>query len=101
MLDRIEISGFRTCDAVTLDGLGKVTALIGRNSAGKSNVLQAIQAMARLATASGPEASVWSDVPSIIKGQRDDGRGLSFRADVTFGAHRYRYSVRRVSADPF
>jgi predicted ATPase len=47
MLKRIQIRNFRSCKDVTLDNLPPVTALIGRNGAGKTNVLKAIDWMAR------------------------------------------------------
>jgi len=42
MLHSIEINGFRSCDSVVLDDLDYLVALVGRNGAGKSNILRAI-----------------------------------------------------------
>jgi len=50
MLTRVEIKEFRSCHNVVLDDLSPVTALVGRNGAGKSNILQAIQSAAHTAT---------------------------------------------------
>jgi energy-coupling factor transporter ATP-binding protein EcfA2 len=50
MLTRVEIENFRSCSNVTIDKIGQIVALIGRNAAGKSNILQAIRWMANSAT---------------------------------------------------
>src|SRR4051812_3485570 len=48
MLTRIEIDGFRTFERVIVD-FGPLTALVGPNAAGKSNLLDAIELLSRLA----------------------------------------------------
>jgi len=53
MLTRVEIKQFRSCHGVVLDNLGPMTVLAGRNAAGKTNILQAIQLAAGFAV-SGP-----------------------------------------------
>lgn len=50
MLRKIHIQDFRLCKDVLIDGLSDVTALVGRNGAGKTNILQAIDQTARAAT---------------------------------------------------
>lgn len=50
MLTSVHIRNFRSCKDVRLDGLGAIVALAGRNGAGKSNILQAIDCVARFAT---------------------------------------------------
>lgn len=57
MFKRIHIQNFRSCADVTLDSLGSITALVGRNGAGKTNLLRAIHWLARTATASEPIAA--------------------------------------------
>lgn len=42
LIRRIRITGFRSLQAVELDSLGHLTALVGKNSSGKSNVLRAL-----------------------------------------------------------
>ena len=51
MLQRVEITNYRSCHGVVLDNLGAVTVLIGRNAVGKSNILRGIQWAASAATA--------------------------------------------------
>lgn len=34
MLTRVEITKFKSCENLVLDGLGQITALVGRNGAG-------------------------------------------------------------------
>lgn len=43
-LDRINIQGFRSIESVTLDDCGGFNVVIGKNNAGKSNILLAINA---------------------------------------------------------
>ena len=43
MFKRIQIDRFRSCENVVLDDLGSMTALVGRNGVGKTNVLKAIE----------------------------------------------------------
>lgn len=54
MLSSVRIRNFRTCKDVRIAGLDKtpVVALIGKNATGKSNILQAIEWVARTASAS-------------------------------------------------
>src|SRR5205807_6772831 len=44
-LRSLEVRNFRSLEHVTLDGLGQFNVLIGRNNAGKSSVLVALQAV--------------------------------------------------------
>jgi predicted ATPase len=50
MLKKIHIQKFRLCGDVVIDNVGKILALVGRNGAGKSNILQAIFQTSRIAT---------------------------------------------------
>jgi predicted ATPase len=50
MLKRIHIKGFRSCHDVLLEDLGPLTAIVGRNGSGKTNILRAINWLARAAT---------------------------------------------------
>jgi predicted ATPase len=58
MLTRIEIGKFRSCENVVLDNIDRMTALVGRNGAGKTNILQAIRWIARSASEPGSHDSV-------------------------------------------
>lgn len=52
MLTHVHIRNFRSCVDVTLDNLDYIAVLLGRNGAGKTNILRAIHWMARIATTS-------------------------------------------------
>ena len=54
MISRVEIQRYRSCQGTLLEGLGAFTVLVGRNGAGKSNILQAVDWIARTATATSP-----------------------------------------------
>ncbi len=56
MLTRVEISKFRSCEDLVLDNLGPMTVLVGRNGAGKTNILRGIEWAARTATLNDPGA---------------------------------------------
>jgi ABC-type branched-subunit amino acid transport system ATPase component len=54
MLTRAHIKNVLSCGEIDLQDLSQVTALVGRNGAGKSNVLRAIEWAARTAVSSKP-----------------------------------------------
>lgn len=80
MLKKIHIRHYRSCDDVVLDDLGPVTALVGENAAGKSNVLRAIDWLARAATE--------TETPSL--GQSSH---IEIYAIVELGGHHYAYKL--------
>jgi energy-coupling factor transporter ATP-binding protein EcfA2 len=89
MLKRVEIKGFRSCRHVVLDDLGPLTVLVGRNAAGKSNILQAIFWLTSNATSSTP--SLFS--PHVVE------RAFAVRSVV--GEDTYDYSFEMlVHLDP-
>jgi predicted ATPase len=49
MLKTLKVSGFKSLDDVTLD-FPRLTVLFGPNASGKSNILDAVQALSRFAT---------------------------------------------------
>ena len=49
MLTSIHIKNYRSCFDTKIESLGNVTALIGRNGAGKSNILRAIEWLSQAA----------------------------------------------------
>jgi len=51
MLRSFKVSGFKSLKEVRLEGLPALTVFFGPNAAGKSNILDAIQALSRIATA--------------------------------------------------
>jgi predicted ATPase len=82
MLLRAHISKFRSCTDVELDALGTITALVGRNGAGKSNVLRAVSWAARVATGavSSSERSLYlADTGSVELEFELDDRRLVYR----------------------
>src|SRR5205823_906450 len=83
MLSRIRIENFRSCKDVLLDGLGSITALIGRNGSGKTNILRAIDWMARSATSTDSDPSHFIRRLSV---------GTKVTADMECGGSRYRYA---------
>jgi ABC-type Na+ transport system ATPase subunit NatA len=83
MLTRVHIVNFRLCRDVELDNAGPVVALIGKNGAGKSNILQAIWAGARAASSTEPIA-----VSEVL------GRfGLSITLEFALPEGSFRYQV--------
>jgi len=81
MLKRINITQFRSCHGVILDDLGPVTALVGRNGAGKTNVLKAIEWVASGATSATPPFK------QLVMGVKE----VSVEVDIE--GKTYRYSI--------
>ncbi len=46
MIRQLEIEGFRAFPRFVLGGLGRVNLLVGKNSSGKTSVLEAVEALA-------------------------------------------------------
>lgn len=87
MLRRVEIDGYRSCQSVVLDDLTPLTALIGRNGAGKTNVLQAIETAAQTAGAS-YDSFDWVTP------------GLRISLEFCVGGREYRYTVAHPCVGP-
>ena len=85
MLTKVRIQNFRLCRDVTLENLGATTALVGRNGAGKSNILQAIAQTARMATSTD---AIGLPGPAVAS-------RLPFSAALEFGTveAQYRYQI--------
>jgi ABC-type Na+ transport system ATPase subunit NatA len=83
MLERLKIKNFRSCKDITLDGLGPVTALVGWNAAGKSNILKAVEWFARTATGNLPSHRIF-----IF------GESSSASAEIVLKKKRYFYSIQ-------
>jgi predicted ATPase len=84
MLKRFRVQGFRSCQDVTLDNLGYVTALIGHNGSGKTNQLQAIEFFAQFA-ANVDDASLHSSTTQPTS---------EFEADIALNSNVYRYTIK-------
>jgi hypothetical protein len=87
MLDSIEIKNFRSCDDVQLRLGEPVVALVGKNGAGKTNLLHAIQLVADLC--------VGEAEPAFGLRPRDVSKPTSFSLKFTIGSHAYEYRTRR------
>ena len=87
MLDFIEINNFRSCESVQLQLGEPVVALLGKNGAGKTNVLHAIQLVADLCV--GEAESAFSLHP------RDASKPVSFALRFSTASHAFEYSTRR------
>jgi predicted ATPase len=83
MLTRVHIRNFRSCADVEIGNIGSTLALVGRNGAGKSNILQAIVQTAQNAL------SNEITFPPLTDGRLNSTVELEFKlqADV------YRYSL--------
>jgi len=66
MFKRIQIKNFFSCQDVVLDNLSSVTALVGHNASGKSNILKAIQWAAQSVSSVQPIESMFRYPPTSI-----------------------------------
>jgi predicted ATPase len=89
MITRIRIQQFRLCRDILIDNAGSILALVGRNGAGKSNILQAIFETARAATYAASESGYIDRLPP----------GSLVELDFTLDSIAYRY-VRGTSGRP-
>ena len=84
MLKEVVIKGFRSCALVEIRGIEGILALVGRNGAGKTNILKAIEWAARAATT--------TELPSL-----DDTSAIGHHREaslvVELGDQQFRYSV--------
>lgn len=106
MLNRLHVVGFKSLHDVTLQ-LPRLTVLFGPNAAGKSNVLDVIQAISRIGTARtladafhplrGYPTEAFSFPPGgLTELLSNDAAKFSLEADVATGKdlrERYRYRV--------
>ncbi len=104
MLRRLTVEGFKSLRHVSID-LPRFTVLFGPNAAGKSNVLDAVQALSRIATSRtladalsdpirGYPIEAFSFPPGGLAGLLEqEAPRFSFEADVDSGQERYRYRV--------
>ncbi|MBK8916152.1 MAG: AAA family ATPase [Phycisphaerales bacterium] len=90
MLDSIHVNNFRSCRDVTLRLGEPVIALIGRNGAGKTNLLNAIEYTARLASGS---KSYGDGISPLVPGQP-----VSFELRFSIAGRPFVYSTDRHSS---
>jgi predicted ATPase len=89
MLNFVHIHRYRSCADVRLDRVGRVTALIGRNGAGKTNILKGIEWVAAIIS----DRAASSVTPSE-RFYRDDEPG-SVTISFVVGEVGYTYSVEK------
>jgi ABC-type branched-subunit amino acid transport system ATPase component len=89
MLKNVRIQNFRSCRDVTISDMGSVLALVGKNGAGKTNILNGIAWFARNATMPGS--------PTLWEGPFFRGNSPVVTADiVTHPGPLYRYTFGMV-----
>ncbi|MFN0051698.1 MAG: AAA family ATPase [Planctomycetales bacterium] len=86
MLSSFHVKGFLSCVDVRIDRLDPVTVLLGRNAAGKSNLLQAVKLMGTIATSQRFVAAPF-EFSNSASAQR------SFTADFDIDGSNYSYSA--------
>ncbi|MGE0479855.1 MAG: AAA family ATPase [Phycisphaerae bacterium] len=90
MLESIRVQNFRSCEDVELRLGESIVALVGKNGAGKTNLLHAIQIVAQLCLGS-PDTE-------FTPRPRDPSRPTAFTLDFSFDEHKYRYVTARQSS---
>lgn len=94
MLLRVVIKNFRSCRDVVLDDLEGILALVGRNGAGKTNILRAIEWAAKTAVSNQPSAG--DILQLIVSGGALPDVSLTFKS----GRNTYIYSIAQVPTTP-
>lgn len=90
MLKSVHIKNFRSCKDVKLEGLGFIAALVGRNGAGKTTILRAIEWMARTALLNDGFSSALAAVDAA-----NPFAEPHIEVELTSGEFVYRYWVDR------
>lgn len=85
MLERVHIQRFRSCKDVLIENISEMIALVGRNGAGKTNILRAIQ----WAASSGVSTNPIEPVLGFLSVEPTPSVSFQFRLDGT----QYRYSI--------
>jgi hypothetical protein len=85
MLQRIRINGYCSCMGVELEGMGPITALVGRNGSGKTNILKGIARLARMVSS--------SDLSLLPPPSPGNAESESYLAEVFLAGNLYRYTV--------
>jgi ABC-type transport system involved in cytochrome c biogenesis ATPase subunit len=83
MLKSIDIQNFRSCHSTKVVFKTNVSALVGKNGAGKTNILRCIELLAKMARQSGPIS---------LERPEPDHAGLSIRASVNLDGTEFHYS---------
>jgi ABC-type branched-subunit amino acid transport system ATPase component len=89
VLTSVHIKNFRSCKDVRLEGLGFISALVGRNGAGKTTILRAIEWMARTALLTDEFLFAFSVADTV--NDRNVAPGIA--VVLTSGDFEYRYMI--------
>ncbi|OYV82766.1 MAG: hypothetical protein B7Z73_16820, partial [Planctomycetia bacterium 21-64-5] len=91
MINSFRIKNFRSCLDVSLDGIGPILALAGQNGVGKTNILEGIDWLAKVAT-----------VAPLRYGVHAQGFDEKVEGTITFqsGDKVYRYSAETIAPRP-
>jgi predicted ATPase len=90
VLTSVHIKNFRSCKDVKLEGLGHMVGLVGRNGAGKTTILRAIEWMARTALLGEGFSTAFSE--------SDTTEALAdpqIEVELTSGGFEYQYRIGR------
>jgi ABC-type Mn2+/Zn2+ transport system ATPase subunit len=93
MLEKVHIKAFRSCVDLSLEFTTPIVALVGRNGAGKTNILKGIEWLARTATSL--DSSSEDDFFVFHVPERNE-----VSVDVELSGKRYRYSLAREAHFP-
>ena len=82
MYDKVEIRGFRGADDITLDKLGQINILVGKNNVGKSSCLEAISLLAS-GSAGFQNAFGENSIRQVLGKRVPDDSGLKYLRHVS------------------
>ncbi|NOQ64375.1 MAG: AAA family ATPase [Methyloprofundus sp.] len=91
MLKKVKIKNFLSCTDVEL-GLDAVTALIGRNAAGKTNILRVIEERAQFAVGANKSIAGWEGIQGRLE---KDSSEYSLEFSIESELFKYEVSISR------
>ena len=91
MLKKVKIKNFLSCQDVELE-LNDVTALIGRNAAGKTNILRVIEERAQFAVGAKSLPSMWFNSHP----RKEVSSECTFEFSIEAGLFKYEINISRV-----
>ncbi len=95
MLRKIEIKRFRSCKDVSITNLPGIVALIGRNAAGKTNILRAIEWVARVACGAVTDDLLYRNVTPFDLGQPEISIVIELKKKTYI--YEFRFSLNRLT----
>ena len=90
MLTSVHIKNFRSCKDVTVEGLEHVAGLVGRNGAGKTTILRAIEWAAHTALLTGGFSTAFSEADVV-----EDFAHPQVTVELASDEFEYRYRIGR------